>query len=127
MARALLWLSVVAYVVVGLWSLLDPLGLLGAVEVGVSGPAGAVELRAMYGGLELGMAAFLLWCLRTGRLHEGVVCATLSIGGLGGMRAVAWVLAGMPGTVHVGLMALELSGSALGAWVWATQPLADDA
>lgn len=46
----------------GAWLLVDPIGGLAGVDIAGTSAAGVVELRAFYGGLELGLGAFLLAC-----------------------------------------------------------------
>lgn len=64
----------------------DPAGVLGG--VGISGtPAGVVELQAFYGGLELGLGAFLLacaWC--PGWRRPGLWLVLLANGGIAAVR-----------------------------------------
>lgn len=92
---------------VGLACLLWPVELLAPVGVTAPDAVGIIELRAMYGGMELGMAGFLGWCLATRQLRAGVVAAWLSIGGLGLVRGGAWLLAGMPSSLHPWLLLAE--------------------
>ena len=89
LARAFVATSAAVFTGIGLWTLIDPVGALEQVGVTATSPGGVLELRAMYGGLELGMATFLLWCLRTpSTTWAGVMGATLTIGGLGLVRLV---------------------------------------
>lgn len=46
----------------GLWLLADPAGGLAGVGIAATTAAGLVELRAFYGGLEVGLGLFLLIC-----------------------------------------------------------------
>ena len=46
----------------GLWLAVDPVGGLAGVGIAGTSPAGVVELRAFYGGLEIGLGLFLLVC-----------------------------------------------------------------
>ena len=46
----------------GGWLVIDPAGGLAGVDIGATSPAGLVELRAFYGGLEVGLGLFLLAC-----------------------------------------------------------------
>ena len=46
----------------GGWLLVDPVGGLASVGIAGTTPAGVVELRAFYGGLEVGLGLFLLMC-----------------------------------------------------------------
>lgn len=120
--QLLLGLSALAFVAFGAWMGLDPRGSLGTVDVTATSTAGIVELRAMYGGLQVGMGVFLGWCLATDRVREGVVAATSTIGGLGAVRALAWVVHRPDNDVLPALIALELSALLAGvAWLWWTR------
>ena len=46
----------------GAWLLVDPVGGLAGVGIAGTTAAGVVELRAFYGGLEVGLGLFLLMC-----------------------------------------------------------------
>ena len=65
----------------GLFSLYSPVGLLSLIGVFMS-PTGAIEIRAMYGGLELGICAFLFLCIRRNWVEQGVYFSLLAVGGL---------------------------------------------
>ncbi len=117
MERGLVGLSALIFAGIGAWTLVDPLTPLRTVGVVVSDARGVVELSAMYGGLELGMAVFLVWCLRApARVWSGLMAATLTIGALGGAR-LGNLLVHRPDEAGLlwGLCAVELTGAALGA------------
>lgn len=76
--------------------------------VGISGtPAGVVELRAFYGGLELGLAAFLFACAaKPGWREAGLWSVALANGGIAAARLLGIGLSG------------EFTGFFAGALVW---------
>jgi len=117
-STVLVAVAAAVYGAIGVWTLIDPVGALAGVGVQAQGAIGVVEIRAMYGGLELGMAGFLVWCLARGRVEAGLVAATLTIGGLGLTRAIGWAAAGMPPSLHPMLVVVEVSGAAVGLVVW---------
>ncbi|MCB9685407.1 MAG: DUF4345 family protein [Alphaproteobacteria bacterium] len=123
MVRALLGLAVLVYAAIGVWTLIDPVGPMADVGVAVTDARGLVELRAMYGGLELGMAAFLGWCLTdAARARIGLVAATLTLLGLGSVRLVSWVVLQPPGSLLPALFTVELGGALAGALaLWRTR------
>lgn len=118
-ARALLALAALGFAAFGLWGVVNPVGMLATVGVRPTSSLGEVELRAMYGGLELGIAAFLAYCvLDTNNVSVGLFAAACLYGGLGGVRALAalrapgvegmaWVLVAVE-AVAVGLCLLGL-------------------
>ena len=117
MLKTYLWICFFVNAVIGIISLLDPVAFLGAVQIGVTEPSGAIELRAMYGGLQLGLAAFVFWCLRDEkRWHSGAMLMVLMLAGLGGTRLCAWLLAMPEGMMHPSLFTFELGGAVVG-WV----------
>lgn len=59
-ARLVLWLSSLGFLAFGAAFMLDPLGTLAATGIVVSGDLAAAELRAFYGGFELGVGALIL-------------------------------------------------------------------
>lgn len=61
-AIIVLVLAALGFLGFGAWLLVDPVGGLGRVGIGSLNPAGTIELRAFYGGLEVGLAIFLLAC-----------------------------------------------------------------
>lgn len=59
-ARIVLWLSGLGFIAFGAAFMLDPLGTLAATGIVLSGDLAAAELRAFYGGFELGVGALIL-------------------------------------------------------------------
>lgn len=67
----------------GAWFLIDPISPLAAIGITVSGDPAATEFRAFYGGLELGLAAFLITAaFRPSWRMPGLWLALLSNGGI---------------------------------------------
>jgi hypothetical protein len=91
-AEIVLALGALSFAGFGIWLLIAP-GALAAVDVRAESPNGRVELRAMYGGLELGLALFLFLCLRDPqRVETGLHLQLLALAGLGSGRLVAIAL-----------------------------------
>jgi hypothetical protein len=117
-AIALVWL------IVGVWGLVDPVGLAAVPAMTVEGDGGPLEIRAMYGGLGVGLSAYLLWCAASpARMRTGLTCAILTLGGIAVTRTVFWVLTPDQPIVHIVFAVLELAstGFALIAW-WQARP-----
>ena len=77
-----LWLGMLSFAFFGVWLLLRPNALRG-VGVVAENADGRAELRAMYGGLELGIAAFLGLCLlRPDFTEPGLWLQLVALGGL---------------------------------------------
>ena len=91
--RIVLLLGSLGFALFGLWGLIDPRAMLKGVGVQAANATGAVELRAMYGGLELGAALALALCaLEPERVRLGLWLCVCLYGGLGLARAGATLL-----------------------------------
>lgn len=112
--KASIALSAVVFGVFGLLLLIRP-ELLGAVGVEVTRPAGAVELRAFYGGLELGLAAFFAVAVRRREWWEpALLVQILALGGVAAARLLGMLVAGEGEPLLYALMAAEAGGAAFG-------------
>lgn len=102
----------------GAWLLLDPAGGLGGVGIAAQTPAGLVELRAFYGGCELGLGAFLLACAAKPEWREaGLWLVALANGGTGIARLIGLALGGWVFTPFlIGALVWEFGFTALAAW-----------
>lgn len=111
--QVLVILSALAFGGLGIVFLADPARLAGTVELGTS-PFQTIELRAMYGGLELGVAVFLLWCAAAPqRVGLGLWFSLFAYGGLALGRLSGILLSGVEGGPHWGLVAVETVAIAL--------------
>ena len=100
----------------GLWLVLDPAGM-ARVDITASAPQGLVELRAVYGGCELGRGAFLLACAAKPEWREaGLWLVLLANGATGLARVLGIALAGWLFTPFlVGALVWEFGFALLGA------------
>jgi hypothetical protein len=100
----------------GLWLLVDPAGPLGKIGIEARDATGLVELRAFYGGMELGLGLFLAWCaLRPEWRQAGLWLVLLANGGAGLARLRAIGLGGASLSGYLGWALLwELGFAALG-------------
>lgn len=102
-----LWLGTLSFAVFGVWLLARPVALRG-IGVIAENADGRAELRAMYGGLELGIAGFLGLCLlRPDFTEPGLWLQLLALGGLvlgrligiavekGGVGKLVWFFASL--------------------------------
>lgn len=105
--QILVILSAIAFGGLGIVFLTDPARLAGTVELGTS-PFQTIELRAMYGGLELGVALFLLWCAAAPkRVELGLWFSLFAFAGLGLGRLAGILLSGVAGGPHWMLVTIE--------------------
>ena len=111
--QILVVLSALAFGGLGLLFMIDPPRLAGTVELGTS-PFQTIELRAMYGGLEIGVAIFLLWCAASPRrVALGLWFSLLAYGGLGFGRLLGILLSGVAGGPHWMLVMVETAAVVL--------------
>ena len=110
-ADALAFIGFGAAFVVAPKQLFEPLG------IALTTSAAEIEIRSIYGGLELGLGFYVLWALRDrARLRQALVMAGLALGTLAVVRAVAMLVAGDFHPVILALWATEVVG-ALANWV----------
>jgi hypothetical protein len=89
------------------------------VDIGVTGPTAEADVRAVYGGLQLGCAAFLaLSATRESWLRPGLAAQLSLYGGLASSRLLSYGLAGLPSALGLALHAGELAGVLFGALAW---------
>ncbi|MCK7594383.1 DUF4345 family protein [Pseudomarimonas salicorniae] len=91
--RTLLWVAGLGFVGFGLAFLVAPLRTLAEAGIEIEGALAAVELRAFYGGLELGLGSLLLAAaLREEYRRAGLWLCLASYGAIGLTRAAGmWV------------------------------------
>ena len=113
----LLTLAGAGFLGFGLWLVVDPAGGLATVGIGALNPAGLIELRALYGGLELGLGVFLLLCARRPDWRRpGLWAVLLGNGGIGAVRLAGIALSGIFTPFFAVALAWELGFAALAAW-----------
>ena len=117
--RVVLVLSALAFAGFGVAFLVAPVPMAGTIGILLPEPSARIDLRATYGGFEIGLAIFLLWCLGApDRLRAGLLASALCIGGFGVTRLVALAFDGpVRPSIHVAL-ALELTGLVLSVLAW---------
>lgn len=80
----------------------DPMGF------GALAPAAVTDVRATYGGFQIGMGAFLLWCLNPARVRAGLLLVLLTIGAVAICRAVGLAIDGEVTANLQGVLVFEL-------------------
>ena len=122
-ARLVLGLSALAFAGIGAAFLVAPEAMAARVGVSLAGAAAANDVRAVYGGLQLGVAACLVWCARRPEtLRTGLAVQLFTFAGLAAARLVSLLLDGNPGALGLALHAAELLGFACGAVARARLP-----
>jgi hypothetical protein len=93
-----------------------PAELGGWVHLGVDHPVARTEVRAFYGGLEIGLAVFLLLCAaRREWAAPGLLATALAFGCTAAARVVGMVLDGSTGTVVIAILLVEVAFAAASA------------
>jgi len=106
--RGFLLVSALGFLLIGINTFRDPLAALAGVELAVNTVSALNELRANYGGLQIGMALLLLTGLaRPDMTRPALLTQTLLVGGLAIGRLVSIALDGPPNATVQGLLVLE--------------------
>lgn len=109
--RAVLAFYGIGLVGFGLLFLVSPEALTEMVDTSMPTPVSMMDIRAVYGGMFLGVAAF--WLLAASRdqlLGPGLVSLAMTMGGLVVGRTVG-LADGRPNALVVGLYAVEIAGT----------------
>jgi hypothetical protein len=116
LARFLLGLAAVLFAAFGAGFAFAPASMASHVDLAVTSPTARADVAAIYGGLELGLGAFLALCLVRGRLHTGLLAAGLALAGIALVRG--FHLAAYGGEAMLwGVLAAETAGAALSLWL----------
>jgi hypothetical protein len=115
LTRITLWLGGLSFVGFGLAFLVAPQQTLSLIGLQLHGPHAATELRAFYGGLEIGIGLCLIGADLRGWHRQGLLLCLASYGGISLARLVGIALAGgSSGALWIAL-ALEVSLALLAA------------
>ena len=92
LARFSLGATSLAFFIFGFWLLVAPQAL-GDIGIQLATPSAQVEIRAMYGGFEIGMGVFfLLAAMRPEWFRPALVLQVVSLLGLGGTRLITLLM-----------------------------------
>ena len=110
-------LSALPFAGVGAFFLLAPATAGGIVGLELTDVTADNDVRAVYGGLGLGLAAFLALAARREAWHRPALTAqVLTYGGLALARVLSWAVAGWPGPVAFLLHGGEIVGVCFGVF-----------
>ncbi|HEX8927253.1 MAG TPA: DUF4345 family protein [Terriglobales bacterium] len=116
LSRIALLTSTCALAGFGIYGLVAPKRMLKVVDVRPSSRKGTTELRAMYGGFELGLAAFFAVAMLRPELERAALWAhTLSLSGLAATRLGSILYDRPNGALLKALVAVEGGTAVLGA------------
>ena len=114
--QLLILLAALIFAGFGIWFLIRP-GALAGIGIEVTSPSARIDIRATYGGFELGVAAFLFWCAAREDWHRvGLIAAALIIAGFGVGRLVGILIEGGATAFMWFFLAIEVAYTALALW-----------
>ena len=114
--RVLIIASAAIFLFFGGWLLTVPTALEG-IGIKLSTAEAVIDVRATYGGLELGLAAFLVVAQARPSWHRAaLLLSALCIGGFGCGRLCGIVLAGESTPLMSFFLAIEAIGAAVMVW-----------
>ncbi len=112
--RIVLWLDALLFGAFGALYWVIPEQMAVKVGIVVTGRPGIIDLQGLYGGLEVGLAAFLIYCTRSPeRVRIGLVAGSFALAAIASSRIVAIMHFGFPDAGVTSLVALDLVGAIL--------------
>ena len=107
--RVVLALSSAFVLLAGMSCLVAPASF--AQQAGLAAaPSALTEIRAFYGGLQIGIGCFLFWCIRQRTLTvAGLVLVGLAVGGAGIGRGFGMLVDREPTAFHLTNLAIEVA------------------
>lgn len=101
----------------GLAFLFKPERTAGLVDVTAGSTTGWSDLRAVYGGLELGLAVFVGWCLYAGRFDVGLWLSAAIFTGIAVARAVGMIFDRPVTGRTVKILVVEAASAGVAWWL----------
>ena len=96
-ARAYLYFVGAMGLVFGVWYLIAPASWTDPTGFGPLGPHALTDVRATYGGFQIGLGLFTIWAATEPRhVRLAVVLQALTIGAIGSCRLVGFAIDGSP-------------------------------
>ena len=114
LARLSLLLTALVFGCFGAWLFFWPQAL-ALVDVELTTPAARIEIRAFYGGLELGLACFFAVAATRSRWYEAALFTqAAALGGMAAARLLGMLIEAVASPTLLMLLAAESGGSLLG-------------
>lgn len=121
--QAVLALSALTFAGFGLAFTLLPARMAGFVDIALPSGVARTDFRATYGGFELGLAAFLVWCLADAtRVRAGLVASACALAGFAVVRLGGILLDDAARPLMLVLLLAEVAGTALCAFALRRAP-----
>ena len=113
-ARAYLYFVGVMGLFFGFWYLIAPAGMTDPTGFGPLGPNALTDVRASYGGFQIGLGLFTLWtALDPARVRMGIALQALTIGAIASCRLVGFAIDGSPNGFLISAIVSEITLTAL--------------
>ncbi|MEM7081205.1 MAG: DUF4345 domain-containing protein [Pseudomonadota bacterium] len=111
-AKVVLWIFGLSFLAFGGWALFDPVSFSNLVQFELTSKLATTEMRAFYGGLELGLAAFfILGALKPDLTRPALLVGLLSMGTVACSRIVGIIVDGSTGSLLYAVLAIEIIGA----------------
>ena len=111
--RFVLAVSALVFIGIGIMFLSSPQSLLPRVNITAPPGTALADVRAVYGGLDLGIGLFLAFCSVRSQVRMGLVACVLTLGGLACGRILGIALNPEQEVITYYLLASEVFGAAL--------------
>lgn len=112
-----------SFLLIGANTFHDPLAAMAPVELNINTVSALNELRATYGGLQIGMGLYLLAGIACKSMTRPALLAqALIVGGLASGRLISIALDGLPNAFVQGLVVLESVTALLSLALFLRQP-----
>ncbi len=112
-AKLVLWFSALTFLAAGAFALARPTDYASIVQLELGGIISSSDLRAVYGGLPLGIGGFFVWAVSTRHLRPGLIASAALFGGLVLGRLVSLLADGVPESPGLLFSGFELLGTVL--------------
>lgn len=120
-----LYFSAFIYLGLGVPFLLAPSYMTSWVGISLDGPTADNDIRAVYGGLAVGLAFFVFWAAsRPVYWAPALMMIAVSLAAMSLARCVSWVVVGWPDAIGFWLQGAETLGSIVAAtlFFWLQSP-----
>ena len=123
LTRLFLLLSGLVFILIGVNTFRDPVAAMAGVELGVQSINALNEVRANYGGMQMGIglllvsAALMTWLTRPALLALSLVTGGLVVG-----RLMSIMIDGTPNSTVQALLGLEFFTTAIAIFLFTQQP-----
>lgn len=116
--KIILGLIALIYLIFGVMFFIDPGKYASGLGFRNLDSEGLIEIRAVYGGIQVTMGLVMAVLLFRGQLVPCAASATISFAAFGGARLIAVLMAGALPGLHLHLLILEWGLGLLSTWVW---------